>query len=336
MGLIGAGHGVLMVKRHSRKRALVGRQRPVSAAPRGSTRADRRGSAPRLSAGPSSRRCRAGTMDDPKPGAEERRPRRRPAARPRNAASRSARDRMTASTARPALSTTSTMAVFDAGSTMPRHAARVRDGEGEDIGAKPGVQRHRHDPGTHRAVHDLDELEAIADRHGQALAWLQAEIGSERSKAIQTLFERAIRHLARLAPGEVDDGDLVRVRLGRIMRVVAEVVESAVVFRQWHRRAAPASHGRRDNNGGRGWVKVERGVASGGEQMRHCGIAIKTRSECFSRHSPDHPIFFRLFGFGGALRCIAGSMPRDRWSNAARSALAPVASDMDGAGGCPF
>ena len=125
-----------------------------------------------------------------------------------------------------------------------RHAAGVRDSEGEGIGAEPRVQRYRHDPGPHRAVHDLDELEAIADRHRQAVARPQAEIGSERSKAVQALFERAIRHLARPVPGEVDDGDLVRVRLGRIMRVVAEVMESAVVFCQWHRRAAPASHGK--------------------------------------------------------------------------------------------
>ena len=148
-----------------------------------------------------------------------------------------------------------------------RHAARVRDGEGEDVGAKPGVQRHRHDPGTHRAVHDLDELEAVADRHGQAVARLQAEIGSERSKAVQPLLERAIGHLARPLAGEIDDGGLVRVRFGRIMRIVAEVVEPPVVFRQWHRRAAPASHGRGENRGGRGWVKVGAKLRQPAKQM---------------------------------------------------------------------
>ena len=75
-------------------------------------------------------------------------------------------------------------------------AAGVLDGEGDGIGAELGVERHRHDAGAHGAVHHLDELEAVADRHGEPVARLEPELDQQGCEAVVALVQLAIAHLA--------------------------------------------------------------------------------------------------------------------------------------------
>lgn len=107
-------------------------------------------------------------------------------------------------------------------------AACVLDGEGQSVGAELGVQRHGHDAGAHGAVHHLDELEAVADRHGDAVAGLEAELGEQCGEAVMALVQLAIGHLARACRREVDQRRLVGEAAGCRLEVVSQVVVEPV------------------------------------------------------------------------------------------------------------
>src|SRR5271168_2215380 len=65
-------------------------------------------------------------------------------------------------------------------------AARVLDHIAQRVGRELRVERHRDDSRAHRAEHDLDEFDAIADRHGETTAALEPESRQRRGNAVET------------------------------------------------------------------------------------------------------------------------------------------------------
>src|SRR6516225_9939020 len=114
-----------------------------------------------------------------------------------------------------------------------RDTARIPQDIVEHIGAEPRVERNRYDARPHRAVHDLDELVAVADRHGQAIAWLEAKPRRQAGEAIQSLFHLAIGDLDRLGARQVDERRRLRPALRCSPGKVAEIVVADMAGRKF-------------------------------------------------------------------------------------------------------
>ena len=103
-------------------------------------------------------------------------------------------------------------------------AAGILDDVGERIAAELDVERHRHDAGAHRAIHHLDELEPVVDRHRHAIARLEARVHDQVGEPVQPLLELAVGDLRSTRPAEIDHRDALGVAGDRLAAPVAEIV----------------------------------------------------------------------------------------------------------------
>ena len=102
-------------------------------------------------------------------------------------------------------------------------AGRVRDQVLERVGGEPRVEQQRDRAGAHRAEEELDELHAVADQHGDALARAHAKPGKHARHAVHALVELPVCGGPLLAAEQVDDRDLVREPPDRLVEEEAEI-----------------------------------------------------------------------------------------------------------------
>ena len=95
------------------------------------------------------------------------------------------------------------------GSNDAEHALCVGDQPFERVRGEPRVEQERNGAGAHRAEEEFDELDPVADQHGDALAGLHAEAGEHRRHAVHPLVELPVGGGALPAAEQVDDRDFV-------------------------------------------------------------------------------------------------------------------------------
>ena len=103
-------------------------------------------------------------------------------------------------------------------------AAGILDDIGQGLVAELGVERHRHDAGAHRAIHDLDELEAVVDRHRHAVAGLEPRRHDQVGETVEPLLQLAIGDDLLPIAAKVDHRDRVRIAGGRRAAPIAQIV----------------------------------------------------------------------------------------------------------------
>src|SRR5262249_53625785 len=98
-----------------------------------------------------------------------------------------------------------------AGRVDDRERARgLRDDVLERVGSKPRVERQRNRAGAHRSEEEFDELGAVSDQHGDALAGRYAEPSQHAGNAVHALVELPIGGAAFPSAEQINDRDLVR------------------------------------------------------------------------------------------------------------------------------
>jgi hypothetical protein len=112
-------------------------------------------------------------------------------------------------------------------------AVTVTDRKIEHISAQFGVERDRDDTGAHGAVHNLDELEAVADAHGEAVAGLEPHGNHEVGSPVEPVFHLAIGHLARGALCEIDHRDAIGHGERGFVAEVAQIILTSGVHHDW-------------------------------------------------------------------------------------------------------
>src|SRR5215831_10753832 len=90
------------------------------------------------------------------------------------------------------------------------HARGLNDDRIERAGGKPRVERQRDRARAHRPEEEFDELRAISDQHGNALARRYAEPGQHARDAVHALVELPIGRAAFPCAEQIDDRNLVR------------------------------------------------------------------------------------------------------------------------------
>ena len=120
-------------------------------------------------------------------------------------------------------------------------ARRINDGKGaasiandvlEGVGGKPGIERKRNCAGAHRSEEKLDELCAVADQHGYALAGAHPQTRNRACDRIHARVEIAIGTCALTPAKQINNGDLV----GSALRdVIEEKSEIALAVLALHR-----------------------------------------------------------------------------------------------------
>ena len=79
----------------------------------------------------------------------------------------------------------------------------------ERAGSKARVERQRNRPGAHRAEEEFDELRAVSDQHGDALAGRDAKPSQHARDAVHPLVELPIGRAAFPSAEQIDDRNLV-------------------------------------------------------------------------------------------------------------------------------
>ena len=139
---------------------------------------------------------------------------------------------------RPAIDSASSIA---GGIDDHQRAGGVRDQLFERVGREPRVEKKRNGAGPHRAEEELDELHAIADQHGDALARAYAQARQHARHAVHALVELPVGGCA-LAPAEqVDDGNLVRKPANRVVEKEPEIASTVRVGVVHHRSSIDGS-----------------------------------------------------------------------------------------------
>src|ERR1051325_2645064 len=108
-----------------------------------------------------------------------------------------------------------------------RDAFRVLEDEFQRIAREASVDGHRNRACPHGAEEDLEEFDAVADDHADALAGLYAASPQESRHPVGALVELRVGDAALRAAVEVDDRDLLREPLDRRREEIAEVSVSA-------------------------------------------------------------------------------------------------------------
>ncbi len=107
-------------------------------------------------------------------------------------------------------------------------ALRIRDDRRERVAGEPDIERQRNGAGAHRAKEELDELGAIADQHGDALARPHTQSRQHARDLIHARMERGIGRYALALAVEIDDGDLVRRARHRSVEEKTEIATAIV------------------------------------------------------------------------------------------------------------
>ena len=115
-----------------------------------------------------------------------------------------------------------------ASSTAAPVQPEVLDHIAQGVGPELGVERHRHYSRPHRAEHDLDELDAVADRYGETVAALEPKARQRRRDAVEAPLKFGVGRLARRIPREVDERDLAGEACRRAAAPVAEISCSGI------------------------------------------------------------------------------------------------------------
>jgi len=89
-------------------------------------------------------------------------------------------------------------------------APGVNDDLIERAGSKPRVERQRNRAGAHRSEKEFDELRAVSDQHGDALAGRYAEPSQHARDAVHPLVELPIGRAAFPSAEQINDCNLVR------------------------------------------------------------------------------------------------------------------------------
>ena len=93
----------------------------------------------------------------------------------------------------------------------------------ESIAGKPRIERQGNRPGTHRPEEKFQEFGAVADQHGDALAWPHAEPCQHARHRIHPLIELTVSRAALVPAEQIDDGNLVGQALYRFIEEEAEI-----------------------------------------------------------------------------------------------------------------
>jgi len=96
----------------------------------------------------------------------------------------------------------------------------------ERAGSKPRVERQRDRAGAHRSEEEFDELRAVSDQHGDALAGPHAEASEHARDAVHALVELPIGRAAFPPAEQVNDRNLVRPACHGLIEEKAEVAPS--------------------------------------------------------------------------------------------------------------
>ena len=102
-------------------------------------------------------------------------------------------------------------------------AGRICNDVRERIAGEPDIERQRNGAGAHRAKEEFDELGAVADQHGDALARPHAEPRQHARNSVHTGIELAIGREALAAAPQIDDCHLVRHARDGVVEEEAEI-----------------------------------------------------------------------------------------------------------------
>src|SRR4029078_5921224 len=93
-------------------------------------------------------------------------------------------------------------------------------------------------PGAHRSEEELDELGAIPDQHGHALARAHTEPRQHARYLIHPLVELPVGGATLSAPEQVDDRNLVGYAGGGLVEEKAEIAPAIQIVHVTHARLA--------------------------------------------------------------------------------------------------
>ena len=93
----------------------------------------------------------------------------------------------------------------------------------ERAGSKPRVERQRDRAGAHRSEEEFDELRAVSDQHGDALAGRYAEPSQHARDAVHARVELPIGRAAFPSAEQINDRNLVRQACHGLIEEKAEV-----------------------------------------------------------------------------------------------------------------
>ena len=119
-----------------------------------------------------------------------------------------------------------------------QHAGGIGDDVRERAGGKPRVERKRDRAGAHRAEEEFDELGAVPDQHGDALARAYAEPRQHARHGIHPLIELPVGRAALLAAEQIDDRNLVRRARNGLVEEEAQIALTIQIVHAVHARSA--------------------------------------------------------------------------------------------------
>ena len=119
-----------------------------------------------------------------------------------------------------------------------QHAGGVRDDVLERAGREPRVEGKRDRAGAHRSEKEFDELGAVSDQHGHALARTHAESRQHARDAIHPLVELPVGGATLAAAEQVDDRHLVGHPRDGLVEEKAEIAPTIRIVHVTHAHMA--------------------------------------------------------------------------------------------------
>src|SRR5947209_13744856 len=104
-----------------------------------------------------------------------------------------------------------------------KHACGIADDVGQRGGSEPDVERERDCAGAHGSEEKFDEFGAVADQHGDALAWADPEADKHSCNALHARVEPPVGRATLGSTEQIDDRDLVRHTFERMVEEIPEI-----------------------------------------------------------------------------------------------------------------
>src|SRR5947209_12785758 len=111
-----------------------------------------------------------------------------------------------------------------------KHACGIVDDVGQRSGSEPDVERERDCAGAHGSEEKFDELGAVADQHGDALAWADPEADKHSCNALHARVEPPVGRATLGSAEQIDDRDLVGHALERMVEEIPEIELAMIAF----------------------------------------------------------------------------------------------------------
>ena len=111
-----------------------------------------------------------------------------------------------------------------------KNACGIADDVGQRSGSEPDVERERDCAGAHGSEEKFDELGAVADQHGDALAWADPEADKHSCNALHARVEPPVGRATLGSAEQIDDRDLVRHAFERLVEEIPEIALVKISF----------------------------------------------------------------------------------------------------------